>query len=42
MAVAPRTRIRTRLGLRSSGLSMTPEEFDDLPDHAFTRGLPTN
>lgn len=33
------TRRRIRLGLRSSGLSMTPEEFDNLPDDLFTRGL---
>jgi Uma2 family endonuclease len=34
-----RTGFTTRLGLRSSGIAMTPEEFDSLPDHIFTRGL---
>jgi Uma2 family endonuclease len=34
-----RTRFTTRLGLGSSGISMTPEEFDNLPDSVFTRGL---
>src|SRR6185312_11948904 len=35
----PRTRFTTRLGLRSSGILMTPEEFDDLPDYIFQRHL---
>ncbi len=35
----PRTRFTTQLSLRSSGISMTAEEFDDLPDHVFNRGL---
>jgi Uma2 family endonuclease len=37
MAIVPETRSRhtARLGLRSSGLSMTPEEFDGLPASAF-------
>ena len=41
MAIGSKSRKRftTRLGLRSSGLLMTPEEFDDLPDHVFTRHL---
>ncbi len=41
MAVGSKTRKRfmTRLGLRSSGILMTPEEFDDLPDHLFTPHL---
>jgi len=34
-----RTRFTTRLGLRSSGITMTPEEFDSLPDYVFKRGL---
>lgn len=32
-----KTRFTTRLGLRSSGLLMTAEEFDGLPDEIFTR-----
>jgi Uma2 family endonuclease len=41
MAIVSKTRNRftTRLGLRSSGTLMTPEEFDDLPDYVFTKGL---
>jgi Uma2 family endonuclease len=41
MAVGSKTRRRftTRLGLRSSGIRMTPEEFDDLPDYVFQRHL---
>ncbi len=34
-----RTRLTTRLGLRSSGLAMTPEEFDGLPDGVFNKHL---
>jgi Uma2 family endonuclease len=38
MAIGSKTRRRytSRLGLNSSGLPMTPEEFDDLPDYVFT------
>ena len=32
-----RRRFATRLGLRSSGLLMTPDEFDRLPDSVFDR-----
>jgi Uma2 family endonuclease len=41
MAVGSRTRrrVKTTLGLRSSGLLMNPEEFDNLPDYVFTRHL---
>jgi Uma2 family endonuclease len=41
MAVGSKTRRRftTRLGLRSSGLLMTPDEFDNLPDDVFDRHL---
>jgi Uma2 family endonuclease len=41
MAIGSKTRRRlaTRLGLRSSGLPMTPEEFDNLPDYVFTPHL---
>lgn len=41
MAIGSKTRRRftARLGLRSSGLLLTPEEFDKLPDHLFTRHL---
>ena len=41
MAIGSRskTRFTTRLGLRSSGTLMTPEEFDDLPDEVFNRHL---
>ena len=41
MAIGSKTRSRftTRLGLRSSGILMTPEEFDDLPDYLFHRHL---
>jgi Uma2 family endonuclease len=41
MAIGSKTRRRvtTRLGLRSSGLLMTPEEFDALPPEAFDRHL---
>ena len=41
MAIGSKTRRRfkTRLGLRSSGLPMTPEEFDNLPDYVFTKHL---
>jgi Uma2 family endonuclease len=35
----PRTRFTTRLTLRSSGVLMTPEEFDNLPDYLFKDGL---
>ena len=34
-----RRRLTTRIGLRSSGLPMTPEEFDSLPESCWTRGL---
>jgi Uma2 family endonuclease len=41
MTVGSKTRSRftTRLGLRSSGLRMTAEEFDGLPDDVFDRHL---
>ncbi len=41
MAIGSKTRRRpkTRIGLRSSGLPMTPEEFDALPESCWTRGL---
>jgi Uma2 family endonuclease len=41
MAIGSKTRSRftTTLVLRSSGILMTPEEFDDLPDYVFTKGL---
>ena len=40
MAIGSKTRrLTTRLGLRSSGLVMTADEFDDLPDYVFTRHL---
>jgi Uma2 family endonuclease len=41
MAIGSKTRRRftTTLGLRSSGILMTPEEFDDLPDYVFGKGL---
>jgi Uma2 family endonuclease len=41
MAIGSKTRRRvtTRLGLRSSGLLMTPDEFDDLPDEALDHHL---
>ena len=41
MAIGSKTRRRftTTLGLRSSGILMTPEEFDDLPDYVFRKGL---
>jgi Uma2 family endonuclease len=35
----PRTRFTTTLGLRSSGVLMTTEEFDDLPIDVFQDGL---
>ncbi len=35
----PRTRFTTQLGLRSSGVLMTTEEFDALPDKVFNRRL---
>jgi Uma2 family endonuclease len=35
----PRTRFTTELTLRSSGLLMTTEEFDALPDKVFNRWL---
>src|SRR4051794_9239401 len=37
MSASPRTRIR--IGPRSAGISLTPEEFDDLWPHAFRRGF---
>ena len=41
MAIGSKTRRRftTTLGLRSSGILMTPEEFDDLSDSRFDRHL---
>ena len=41
MAIGSKTRRRytTRLGIRSSGLLMTAEEFDGLPDGVFNRHL---
>jgi Uma2 family endonuclease len=41
MAIGSKTRrqVTTRLGLRSSGFPMTPDEFDSLPDYVFTRHL---
>jgi Uma2 family endonuclease len=35
----PRTRLTTRLGLRSSGVLMNTEEFDNLPASVFNRWL---
>jgi len=37
MSASPRTRIR--IGPRSAGISLTPEEFDDLWPDAFRRGF---
>jgi Uma2 family endonuclease len=41
MAIGSKTRRRftTRLGIRSSGILMTPEEFDNLPDFVFSKWL---
>jgi Uma2 family endonuclease len=41
MAIGSKTRRRftTQLGLRSSGILMTPEEFDNLPDCVFNKWL---
>jgi Uma2 family endonuclease len=41
MAVGSKTRrgFTARLGIRSSGILMTPEEFDELPDYALIRWL---
>ena len=41
MAIGSKTRRRftTRLGLRSSGLLMAPDEFDNLPDEVFDKHL---
>jgi Uma2 family endonuclease len=41
MAIGSKTRRRftTTLGLGSSGILMTPEKFDNLPDSVFRKGL---